>query len=318
MADLIARGAVLDVGAERVLDDVTLAAEIGLQLVRIDVPWRDAQPRAGGFDGDVFERVSGVAQAARAAGLAPWIRLLQADVPLWFDNEGGFTDTRTAAAWWPRWVELVADRLGDVAAGWVPFEAPFAMSNRLVPDDPRRHGELMHHLVVAWRDAWRILRGPLPVATSLDVAVERPTDDSPPARLEANRRDQLRWGVWLQGFTDGVVRIPGRADHELDDLQGACDIVGLAVRTDVETCLFRAGEHGLGRPLALIHRAAGDTDGERAKQIEAMWPEVRRVADQLPVAWVIATPFADTPGSPGLVTKDRELKDSGAAFVAAV
>lgn len=314
---MIAKGAALDVHAERLLDDIALAAEMGLQHVRLDVPWRAAQPRAGGFDGDVFERVHSAALTARAAGLAPWFRLLQPAVPLWFDDEGGFSDARTAGAWWPRWVELVSDRLGDVAAGWVPFEAPFAMSNRLEPDDPRRHGELMHHLVIAWRDAWRILRGPLPVATSLDVATERPTDESPLARAEAGRREQLRWGLWLQGFTDGIERIPGRADREIADLQGACDVIGLALRSDVETCMFRTAEHGLGLPLALTHRPTGDTDGERAKQIEAMWAEVARVADQAEVVGVTVTPFADTPGAPGVVTKDREVKDSGAAFAAA-
>jgi hypothetical protein len=175
----------------------------------------------------------------------------------------------------------------------------------------------MHHLVIAWRDAWRILHGPLPVATSLDVATERPTDESPSERMEAGRREQLRWGLWLQGFTDGIERIPGRADREIADLQGSCSIVGLALRSDVETCMFRTAEHGLGLPLSLTYRPNGDTDGERAKQIEAMWAEVGRVSDQVEVTAVTLTPFADTPGAPGLVTKDREVKDSGAAFAAA-
>jgi fructose-1-phosphate kinase PfkB-like protein len=101
--------------AERLLDDIALAAEIGFTVVRLDVPWAEAQPRAGAFDGDVFERVHGAAQAARSAGLQPWFRLLQPTVPWWFDNEGGFTDDGTAGHWWPRWVELAAERLGDVS-----------------------------------------------------------------------------------------------------------------------------------------------------------------------------------------------------------
>ena len=309
------RGAVLDVRAERLLDDIALAAEIGFTVVRLDVPWAEAQPRAGAFDGDVFERVHGAAQAARSAGLQPWFRLLQPTVPWWFDNEGGFTDDGTAGHWWPRWVELAAERLGDVAAGWVPFEAPFGICDRLMPDDPRRHGEVMHTMVVAWRDAWRLLHGPLPVISSLDVAVVRPVDDTPPAREAARRLDQLRWGLWFQGFTDGVVRIPGRADRELPDLAGSVDVLGLALRSDVETCLYRAAEYGLGRPLALTFKPVGDTDAQRSSNVTAMWREVHRAADQLDIATVLATPFADTEGNPGIVTKDRELKDSGNAFV---
>ena len=186
------RGAVLDVRSERLLDDVALAAEIGLTMVRLDVPWSLAQPREQGYDGDVFEALVTAAQAARGAGVEPWFRLLQPAIPHWFDDEGGFTDARTAATFWPRWVELAADRLGDVAAGWVPFEAPFGMCNRLMPDDPRRHSELVQTTITAWRDAWRILHGRLPVATSLDVAVVRPEADTNEARAEARRLDHLR------------------------------------------------------------------------------------------------------------------------------
>lgn len=312
---MIHKGAVLDVHAERLFDDIALAAELGLHDVRFDVPWAAAQPRAGAFDGDVLERVHGACQRARALGLDPWLRLLQPDVPHWFDDEGGFTDARTAGRWWPRWAEAVSERFGDVAAGWVPFEAPFAMASRLVPDDARRHGELMHQLVVAWRDAWRILRGPLPVASSLDVAVERPADDSPPARLEAGRRDRLRWDLWLRGFADGIVRVPGRADAELADLQGSLDVLGLALRADVETCLFRTAEYELGRPLQVTYRPPGTADGERAQQVRAMWQEAERAAEQVGLRGVTVVPFADRDGVPGIVTRDRELKDSGAAFV---
>ncbi|MFZ4721152.1 MAG: family 1 glycosylhydrolase [Ilumatobacteraceae bacterium] len=308
-------GAVLDVRSGRLGEDLELAAELGLQMVRIDVPWALAQPREHGYDGDVFESLVVAAQAARAAGVDPWFRLLQPAVPLWFDDEGGFTDDRTAATFWPRWVELVADRLGHVAAGWVPLEAPYGIANRLMPDDARRHGEVFHSLVVAWRDAWRILRGGQPVATSLDVAIERPQDDTPPEREEARRREQLRWGVWFQGFADGIVRIPGRADRELADLQGAVDVIGLALRADVETCVYRTAEQGLDRPLALTYKPTGDTDGERATRMTAMWREVDRATDQIPMAYVAATPFADAPGAPGIVTLDREVKDSGEAFL---
>lgn len=311
----IARGAVLSAYSDRLLDDVGLAVELGLDRIRLDVPWALAQPRAGAFDGDVFERLAGAAMAAADAGVATWFRLLQPAIPHWFDDEGGFTDERTAGMWWPRWVDAVADRLGHVAAGWVPFEAPYGMCDRLSPNDPRRHGEITHTIVVAWRDAWRVLHGRTPVACSLDVAVERPTDESPEARAAANRRDHLRWGLWLQGFADGVVRIPGRADRQLADLAGSVDVVGIAVRRDVETCLYRTAEYGLGLPLALTFAITGASDAERSHHVTGMWREVRRTCEQLTVDSVWGMPFIDAPGTPGLATADRELKDSGHAFL---
>ena len=311
----IASGATVISHGNRLADDLAFAAELGLDEVRLDVPWATAQPRPGTVDGDVFEQVHAAALTARGLGLQPWFRLLQPAIPNWFDNDGGFTDDRTAAHWWPRWVELAAEQLGEVAAGWVPFEAPYALANRLIPSDPRRHGELMHTLVVAWRDAWRILRVGPPVATSLDVVVERPTDASDEAAQEAHRRDQLRWGMWLGGLGDGVVRIPGRADKPLADLDGACTIVGLAMRGDVEAGLHRAAEQGPERPLAVTFRPLGDTDAQRAQAVTSMWRDVRQAASEVTITSVTITPLTDQPDRPGIATARRELKDSGQAFI---
>ena len=309
------RATTLTSHGSKLADDLAFAAELGLNEVRLDIPWASAQPKPGAIDGDVFEGAHAAATMARGLGLQPWFRLLQPAIPNWFDNDGGFTDDRTAGHWWPRWVELVAEQLGEVTAGWVPFEAPYALSHRLIPNDPRRHGELMNTLTVAWRDAWRILRVGPPVATCIDVAIERPANSGEEAIQEARRRDQLRWGLWLDGLRDGVVRIPGRADTHLGDLDGACSIVGLAIRGDVEAGLHRAGEQGPERPLAVTFRPFGETDGQRAQSISTMWRDVRRCADELGIASVTITPFTDQPDRPGIATERRELKDSGQAFL---
>ncbi len=318
------RGAVIGYGAiepGRIGDDIALASSMGLRTLRFGVSWLLAEPKQGTLNGDVVELLRSVAEQCRSAGIAPWFTLLQTDVPRWFLNEGGFTDSRNAGHWWPRWVESIAGALGDVSAGWVPFEAPYAMANRLIPDDPRRHGELMDTLAVAWRDAWRILRGGPPVATSLDVKVVRPVDQTIPAEHEAKREDQLRWRLWMQGLHDGIVSIPGRADRELPDLAGACDVIGIAVRTDIETVLYRAAEMAPDRPLALTYRPLGDTDAQRAAAVEGMWRELRRAAAKLPLRNVSITPFHDatTPigtTTDGIITRERDVKDTGHAFMA--
>ena len=178
-------------------------------------------------------------------------------------------------------------------------------------------GEVMHHLVVAWRDAWRILRGVHPVATSLDVAVERAAADDPTQREAARRRDHQRWGVWAGGFTDGMVRIPGRVERHLSDLQGAYDVLGLALRRDISTCVHRAAEALPDRPVAVTYRPVGATDAERSGDIERMWREVHEAARQVDVLDVCIVPFADRAGRDGVVTVDREPKDSAHTFATA-
>ena len=262
----------LEVGA---IDDLVGAAvDAQMGHIRLDVPWTLAQPTATRVDGSVFEALAAASSAARAAGLAVWFRLLQPDVPRWFDNDGGFGDDRTASTYWPRWVDLVSGRLGDHADGWVPFEAPFGLVGRLAPENPRRQGELLHHLVVAWRDSWRLLRGVVPVATSLDLAIERPADERPESVAEARRRDDMRWYTWFGGLRDGVERIPGRAERVLDDLDRSCDQMGVALAADtaqerdLEDLLARVGEQRLHMPLAITLRAVGSSAGERQESIE--------------------------------------------------
>ena len=193
----------------------------------------------------------------------------------------------------------MATELGDHADGWVPFEAPVAMGHRLEPTDARRHGELVHHLFVAWRDAWRILRGRQPVVTSIDATTTNPE----------------QWEIWVRGLIDGIVRAPGRMERRLDELAGACNVFGLAVRSDAETLLYRAAERTGGAPLALTYRPLGGSRAERAHHTTTMWREVERAADELHLQAVVSASFADAPGVPGLVTSDRDLHEVGAAFI---
>ena len=90
-------------------DEIDAAAADGHSHLRIDMPWARAEPRPGALDGDVVEELLRAADRAHHAGMTVWCRLLQADVPRWFDNEGGFGDDRTAARWWPRWVDRAAE-----------------------------------------------------------------------------------------------------------------------------------------------------------------------------------------------------------------
>lgn len=296
-------------------DDLARAVELGLGHLRFALPWASMQPRAGAVDGDVVERYRLIAERTRSAGIEPWFSLLQPAVPIWFDNEGGFTDARFAARFWPRWVETAAESVGHLAAGWVPFEAPFAVARRMIPDHPARHGELTDTLVVAWRDAWRILRGGPPVATCLDLRVVRPVDQTIQAGALAKREDQLRWGLWFDGLADGTIVIPGRADRDLPDLAGACDVFGLAVTGEPETILYRAAEMARGRPMALTYRPLGDSDRDRSSAVEAFWAEARRALDELPVGQVTMTPFIDpSSAARGMLTAGRDITDAGHAF----
>lgn len=218
----------------RWVDDLDMLAAHGLHHVRLTVDWARLQPRPASVDDDAVEWYRDVAQHARSLGISVWFTLLERDVPQWFDDEGGFADAKSAGRWWPRWVEAVTDVLGDLADGWYPIDDPLRHADRLARRDdgsvgPIRHGEVIDTLLVAWRDAWRVLRGGPPVATAVRVGPVHPIDHTVDAAAEARRRDHLMWTTWLRGLRDGSVVIPGRADRELNDLAGAADVIGIGV-----------------------------------------------------------------------------------------
>ena len=298
-------------------EDLALIAGLGVPLVRITLDWQWLQPKAGAFDGDAVEWYSGVLQQAASLGIGVQLTLLERLVPTWFDNDGGFADARFAGHWWPRWVEGSSERFGDTVAGWVPLDNPLAYANRMIPDDPRRHGEMLDTLVVAWRDAWRLLSGGPPVATAIGVKTVRPVDQTIQAAEEARRQDHLRWYLWLQGLSDGTISIPGRADRDLADLAGACDVIGLMV-ADVDESLgavLRAAEMGPDRPLAITLITPKGKDADRVNIVERFDIACGEAAEGAPLEAIALSPTFDIPDhDDGIFTIDRDIKDSAAVF----
>ncbi len=303
----------------RAHEDITLLGQLGATVVRVGVDWAWMQPTAGSVNGDAAEFYSGLTQTARSAGVSLQFALLEREVPKWFDNEGGFGDAKWAGHWWPRWVQLCAESFGDDVGGWIPIDHPLSVANRLFPKDPRRHGEVLDTVVTAWRDAWRILRGGPPVITSFGLEIVRPVDQTIPAEHDAKRLDQVRFRLWLQGLRDGTASIPGRADRDVADLAGSFDVLGLMVRHERDTLglLHRAAEQIelTAKPMTVTLVLPAGRDADRERVIERYLDETTEAATGLPLSTILVTPTFDITGDErGMITRDRDLKDSGRMF----
>lgn len=306
-------------GVVRWATDIEALAAVGIDSVRIGVDWSRVMPSPGRIHDGWIEWYRGVATCAADHGVTVWWCLLERGLPGWFADEGGFADQRFAARWWPRWVETAADHLGDLAGGWVPIDDPAGVARRAGRDDPTRMSESLPTTAQAWRDAWRQLRGPVPVASCLRVGTVRPRDHTVPALEEAREQDHLMWGLWLQAWRTGVVELPGRSGAELDDLAGSLDVMGLWINAadassanEVEdlvmTVLERGGEQGPQRPLHLSVRP-GQPDPDRAADtMNVVATAIRRARrDGVGVERAWLAPGIAGPGAPdGLLDPGRQ------------
>jgi beta-glucosidase len=223
----------------RYAEDFALSAEHGLTHHRLSIEWARIEPAEGRHDPAAIEHYRAILQAARDAGVAPWVCLHHFTLPGWFTEvgDGAFRDDRARSYYWARHVAFCAETFGDLVFGWKPINEPFAyaaLAYQLGVLPPRRRDlDLMldayRGILLAQRDAWRELRGGgAPVATIHNLAPLFPADDSVPAESNTRDIDALMWGVWMRADRDGVLALPGRAVEEVADLRECCDLVGFS------------------------------------------------------------------------------------------
>jgi hypothetical protein len=299
-------------------------AENGVRTLYLDMSWELLQLSPGRLDGSTAERYERVIAQASGLEMEVWARLHAGHQPQWFSSEGGFSDDKATAKWWPRWVEVAADRFGGQVTGFVPISDPFGQAARW-SSDPKRHSDAMRNVALAWRDSWRILRGGTLVATELHLRLDRPANDSVEAAQAARQLDMLRWRLWMRSLRDGAFVLPGRFDSVIPDLAGSVDVLGFVTSTDivgavtdqsvarwrerVGTIIRRVGEEGPDRPLHAAFSIAWPHASERLALTEATADAVSdAIDDRIPLAAIIVHPGIDRGDSGsegGLIGRDR-------------
>jgi hypothetical protein len=339
---------------DRVAEDLALLAELGVTDVRLGVDWTWCQPMPTGFDPTATEHLGEVMAAANGLGIGVWPSLFEGPVPGWFADEGGFSDERASGLSWPRYVEAVAERIGDEVAGWFPMLDPVGHAERgyrlgIEPpfeNDPARHRRCLRNMLVAWRDSWRILRGGPPVVPALEAAVLRAAPDDPNSRQDLTVREHLMWHLWGQALTDGIVRIPGLAEVPIQDLAAGHDAWGVLMGVDLGddvtaepgqelpdevlqrwedragTLLRRSADAAPATPLCVAGFRLPQTDGHNQVLLaEAFGRALHGAAgDGVSVMGGFVSPaIADTDRSDlGLVSRNRDIRSIGGSWAGIV
>ena len=223
--------------AERYADDFRTYASLGLRHHRLSIEWARIEPAPGERDDAAIAHYRAVLDAARAAGVVPWVCLHHFTLPRWFAAQGGFLVEHNRTDAWARHVDFVAETFGDLVGGWKPVNetnlyATIAYRGLGWPPGHRDRDEAAAvdeaiHLATA-EAAVRLRQTGAPVASvfSLSPIVEQDHTDATASM--AARLDNHLWRPCIELFRDGVLQIDSRPPVERPDLAGAFDLFGFS------------------------------------------------------------------------------------------
>jgi beta-glucosidase len=106
--------------ATRYAEDFRTYADLGLRHHRLSIEWARIEPAEGERDAAAVAHYRGVLEAARNAGVVPWVCLHHFTLPRWFADQGAFLVEGNRTGAWARHVDFVAETFGDLVGGWKP------------------------------------------------------------------------------------------------------------------------------------------------------------------------------------------------------
>src|SRR5437667_7750219 len=83
--------------AGRYAEDFGLYASLGLRHHRLSIEWARLEPDEGRHDHRAIAHYRAVLEAARDAGIGPWVCLHHFTLPQWFARRGGFLEIGRAS-----------------------------------------------------------------------------------------------------------------------------------------------------------------------------------------------------------------------------
>jgi len=247
--------------AKRHAEDFALLARLGLTHHRLSLEWARIEPEPGRRDADAVAHYRDVLQAARGAGIVPWVSLHHFTLPRWFAANGGFLVARNRTEHWRRHVDFVAENFGDLAGGWKPVNEmniwPYGAyrGGGLPPghDDRAECALAVEEIHLAtFEAAVRLRQTGAPVSSIFALSGLVALDETPETAARVARIRAAQWDPGIGLLRDGVLRVPGRAPVERPDLAGAFDLLGFSyylTRAVREGRVLQHPEHAPSSPL---------------------------------------------------------------------
>ncbi|MET0966130.1 MAG: family 1 glycosylhydrolase [Nakamurella sp.] len=223
--------------------DLDLLADLGVQAYRFSLSWSRVQPRGSGPANnagiDFYDRVI---DRLLAAGIAPFVGLQHADMPIEVMERGGWLTRDTAHAF-ADYAAIAADAFGDRVAGWTTVDEPLvqmAYGYAIGIDAPGLTllggaFQVSHHQLLGHGLAARILRdgatgavGIVNQHTAVAASSRRGADLAAARFYDDYHNRQFADPVLLGRYPSAILSMPGAVtevifDDDLDIISAPLD-----------------------------------------------------------------------------------------------
>jgi beta-glucosidase len=223
----------------RFVDDFRLLQLLGHPAHRLSIEWSRIEPAEGQIQAAEIDHYRQVLETLRELQIEPWVTLHHFTLPLWFTQRGGFARAENVEPF-RRFVELIAQRYGDLVEHWCTINEPSVpaeMGYRFGYFPPRQAdagvaADVLTNLFRAHTAAAEAVRAHArlrpQIGITLSVMAAEPLHpDSAADRALAAARDAETNGVSFEALRTGVFNYPGRAPVEIAGLGESSDFVGV-------------------------------------------------------------------------------------------
>ena len=104
----------------RYKEDVALMKEIGLKAYRFSIAWSRVIPEEGKVNEKGIAFYSSLVDELLSAGIKPLVTLYHWDMPMWFQEKGGWL-SESSSDDFAEYVSVVVDALSDRVSCWMTF-----------------------------------------------------------------------------------------------------------------------------------------------------------------------------------------------------
>ena len=120
--------------------DFDLAAQMGLNALRLSVEWSRIEPQPGHWNSEALTRYRQMLEGLGRRGIQPLVCLHHFTHPYWFEQQGAFL-CRAAESLFDRFTRKIIAELGDLCRFWVTFNEPnvFAALGYVLGEFPPGH-----------------------------------------------------------------------------------------------------------------------------------------------------------------------------------